>query len=328
MQYYAYFQLDPERIDPNGQTPGPSDFTVISVTLGAQRDYVTNVQSWLTEDLAAVVVVTIDETFPRLKALMDSVADPRIHVYSVKSVPGISWRPGACEGIRRTKSPYLVFVDDDVMWGSRTLKYIASAFGDPDVGGVNTMQEVHPNGIEFTTWETFGALNLVRRNILHSFLAYFRDGHVLNLSGRTAGYRKEVLQREDFYFALMNEYWRGRSRITTGDDNFLTSWVVRRGWKTRFLNKREAMIATSVNDDASYLGQLMRWSRDTARNYLRDLNFAISTRRRSYLIYCVLKILANYTSDLAVVTEIAILLIITVSQWEYTYTDTGGYREL
>ena len=327
MQYYAYLRLDLDKNGASGHVPPPSDFTIICTTLGTQSDLVTNVQSWLAANPAAVLIITIDETFPQLQALMESVVDPRLHLLSINSIPGINWRPGACEGIRRTKTPYLVFVDDDVTWGSRTLEYIAHAFANPDVGGVNTMQEVHPISLQFTTWESFGALNLVRRNILHSFLAYFRDGHVLNLSGRTAGYRTKVLQQEDFYFALMNEYWRGRDLINTGDDNLLTSWVLRKGWKTCFLNQREATIATSMNDDMSYLKQLMRWSRDTARNYIRDLGFAISTCRMSYLIYCVIKIVANYTSDLAVVAELIILLVITASRTSYTKTDIVNYGQ-
>lgn len=328
IQYYSYLRLDPAQNDRRGPVPSASDFTIISVTLGAQRDYITNVQSWLVGNIAAVFLITIDELLPQVQAITDSLVDPRIHVFSVDSMPGVNWRPGAIEGIRRTNTPYLVFVDDDVTWGSRTLEYIAFAFANPDVGGVNTIQEVHPNGLHFTTWETFGALNLVRRNILHSFLAYFRDGDVLNLSGRTAAYRTEVLQREELYLALMNEYWRGRYRITTGDDNFLTSWVVRRGWKTRLLNQKEAIITTSMNDDASYLKQLLRWSRDTARNYLNDFRFAVTMRRMSLLIYCVFKTVANYTSDLAVVMEIGILLIITASGRKYTKTDIVDHRQL
>lgn len=325
IQYWAYLLLDPAQNGRSGPIPPSSDFTVISVTLGIQHDHATNVRSWLTCDLAAVVIITNDEAFPELQALMDSIADPRVHVYSV---PGSSWRLGACEGIRHSKTPYLVFVDDDVVWGSQTLEHMAYAFSNREVGGVNTMQEVHPNGLHFTTWETFGALNLVRRNILHSFQAYFRDGELLNLSGRTAGYRTKIIQREEFYFALMNEFWRGRYVINTGDDNFITSWVVRRGWKTRFLNQKEAMISTSVNDDASYLKQLMRWSRDTARNYLRDFGFAITSRRMSYLVYCIFKIMANYASDFAVIAEIGILLFITASWSSCTEADMVSYQRL
>ena len=328
LQYCAYLQLDPARTIPDTPIPPPSDFTVISVTLGAQRDYLTSVKSWLAGDLAAVIIVTIDETLPQLEALIKPITDPRIHVYSVDSIPGINWRPAACEGIRRTQTPYVVLVDDDVIWGSGTLEHIAHAFANPDVGGVNTMQEVLPSGTQFTTWESFGALNLVRRNILHSFLAYFRDGDVLNLSGRTAGYRTKVLQREEFYFALMNDYWRDRHRIVTGDDNFLTSWVVRQGWNTRFLNQREAVVATSMNDDASYLKQLMRWSRDTARSYLRDFGFAIRTRSMSFLIYCLFKTVANYVSDLAVVVEIGVLSIITASPRGTVKADTLSHQQL
>lgn len=317
VQYYAYLRFDSTQSSPSGPVPPPSDFTIISVTMGTQHNYARNAQSWLACNPMALVIVTNDRYLSQVQALAKSLANRKVHVYSV---PESGWRPVGREGIRHTKSPYLVFVDDDVIWGAETLGQIAHAFADSDVGGVNTIQEVYPSGLQFTLWETFGALNLVRRNILHSFLAYFRDGEVLNLSGRTAGYQTKILQQEELYSAITDEYWRGQHRINTGDDNFFTSWVVRRGWKTRFVNQKEAAIATYVNNDASYLQQLMRWSRDTARNYLLDLDFATRTHRWSLLTHYVYKTVANYASDIAVVGELGLLLMITASRkmgmWE------------
>lgn len=222
-----------------------------------------------------------------------------------------SYRNSASECIRKTKTPFHVLVDDDVRWSPKTLQRIAIAMSDPAVGGVNTIQRVCPSGSRFTVWEMFGALNLVRRNILHSFVAYFADGHILNLSGRTAAYRTSIVQCEEFYTAFLNDYWRGRYHIRTGDDNFATSWVVQRGWKTRLVNDSDALIITTVNADKTYLKQLMRWSRDTARSYLRDAIFAIGHGNGSFRVYCVLKIVANYASDLALAIEVAMLLSLT-----------------
>lgn len=244
-----------------------------------------------------------------MRAMAKAVGDHRIRIYSIGKA---NFRANVCEAIRRTTTPFLVLVDDDVRWSSQTLQQIAIAMSDPAVGGVNTMQRVCPRGLRFTLWEMFGALNLVRRNILHSFIAYLKDGHVLNLSGRTAAYRTAIFQHEDFYFAFQNDYWRGRYYLRTGDDNFLTSWIVQRGWKTRFMNDKNALITTTVNSDASYLKQLIRWSRDTARSYLRDLKFGFEKGNTSFRVYCSLKIVANYASDLAVAMELGILLVLTV----------------
>lgn len=46
------------------------------------------------------------------------------------------------------------------------LQHLATGFGDASVGGITTAQQLVPQGAQFTSWESFGALDLVRRNIL------------------------------------------------------------------------------------------------------------------------------------------------------------------
>lgn len=254
--------------------------------------------------------MTVAEKLEKVRTMLGSLGDPRIRVYSVQRANA---REQASEGIRRTTTPFLVVVDDDVRFSPQTLQQLAAALSDPVVGGVTTIQQVCPSSGRFlTTWESFGALNLVRRNILHAFVAYFANGHVLNLSGRTTAYRTKIFQRQEFYSAFQNDHWRGLHHLRTGDDNFLTSWVVQRGWQTRFVNDRNALITTTVEADSTYLKQLLRWSRDTGRGYLRDSRFAVRSGDASFRFYCFMKILANYASDLAVTLDAAILLVVTV----------------
>lgn len=309
MQYYSYYRLRSKDRDPlRHKKPCPPDFTIISCTLGTEQDYASNVRSWLACQPSEFIISTIDESLPRIGRLADSLADCRVRILSARSP---DWRKQACEAIRNVSAPYLVFVDDRVRWGPHMLQHLAIAFEDPAVGGVTPMAQVVPRGRHLTTWESCGALNVVRRNILHSSLAYFMDGEVLNLAGRTSGYRTSLFQQENFYQAFQQDYWRGRYLLRTGDDNFLTSWVMRRGWKTQFMNHKEAAILAKVNADTSYLKQLIRWSRDTARCYLRDSGFAIKTRKSSILIHCTSKVIANYASDFALIMEIGTLLLIT-----------------
>ncbi|KAL8713803.1 MAG: hypothetical protein Q9225_006713 [Loekoesia sp. 1 TL-2023] len=309
LQFYGYLRLRNVQASPRTKLTTRDGFTIVSWTLGDQPNYAANIRSWLSCDPGAIIIVTIDEKLATVRTLIETLEDQRIRLYSIKEA---NVRNQASEGIRRTTTPFIVFVDDDVEWSLHTLHHISIAMSDPVVGGANTMKRVCPSGRSFTIWESFGALNLVRRNILHSFMAYFSHGHVLNLSGATAAYRTKVLQQEEFYSAFKNDCWRGRYRIRTGDDNFLTSWVVQKGWQTRFINDPKALVKTTVNSDSTYLKQLLRWSRDTARGYLRDLRFAIKSGDTSFRFYCSLKILANYTSDLAVAFETGILLLVTI----------------
>ena len=85
-----------------------------------------------------------------------------------------------------------------------------------------TMQKVRPvNGVRFTVWESVGALNLVRRNIIHSSLAYWNNGQVLNLSGRLYIYKTKISENDEFYHVLKNDLWLDKYPIRTGDDSFM-----------------------------------------------------------------------------------------------------------
>ncbi|KAI4195846.1 MAG: hypothetical protein LQ346_003337 [Caloplaca aetnensis] len=312
VEYYGFLQLGHDQDTQRKQECRPDQCTIISLTLGDQPDHVANVKSWLACGPGAVLVVTIAEKLEKVRVMLDSLGDPRIRVYSVRQA---SAREQVSEGIRRTTTPFLVVVDDDVRWSMQTLQQLAVALSDRVVGGVTTVQQVCPSSGRFlTTWESFGALNLVRRNVLHAFVAYFANGHVLNLSGRTSAYRTRIFQCPEFHSAFRNDYWRGRHHLRTGDDNFLTSWVVQRGWQTRFVNDPNALITTTVGADSTYLKQLLRWSRDTARGYLRDTRFALSSCNASFLFYCFMKTLANYASDLAVILDVGLLLVVTMSR--------------
>ena len=324
MQYYGYFQY--HRMSKRFPKLGISDsmdFTIVCCTLGTESSYLTNVRSWLACKPHKLIIATIHERLPDLQNLANALADQQVHIISV---PRPDWRQQACEAVRHVTTPYVVFVDDRVRWRPEMLQHLASGFGDPAVGGITTAERLVPQGARFTIWESFGALNLVRRNILHSYLAYFGNGNVLNLAGRTSGFRTHIIQQDRFYHAFQKDLWRGKYILRTGNDNFLTSWILRQGWKTQFLIHEKATVLAKVNADRSYLRQLMRWSRDTAKYYLRDLGFAIKTNDRMLLRKCIAKIGANYTSDFALVAEVGCLLIITLVR--KPLNDKGVHPEL
>ena len=100
---------------------------------------------------------------------------------------------------------------------------------------------------------------------------------------------------------------------------------MQRGWKTSFLNSKDALITLTIKPDATYLKKLVRWSRDTARAYLRDVRFAVLRGNTSIRIYCILKIVANYASDFALLLDLSILLCVSVTRgWVLGGIDSGS----
>jgi len=308
VQYFGYLRLK-ALVSSNPSLTPEKDITVISSTLGEEENYIETVRTWLRCDPKTINIITVERAVKRMKTLIETLNDNRIKLYIVEK-PDI--RRQLTLGIQNTATEVVVLVDDDSQWSPQTLRYLASAFSDPSVGGANTMQYVRPHLDCLSTWESFGALNLVRRNILHSAVAYFNHGQVLNLSGRTVAYRTSILNNDEFFYVLLNDYWRGRFRITTGDDSFITSWIVNRGWETVFLKQRDAVILTNVNDNWTYLRQVLRWSRDTARHYLRDLGSALKTGRRRLYIRSFLNWISNYTTDFLVLTELTFLFVLLI----------------
>lgn len=199
---------------------------------------------------------------------------------------------------------------------------LATFLSDPAIGGVTVPREITPApGKRLSGWEAFGALNQVRRRILHSALAYYHDGQVLNLAGGLTGARTSILQSDAYYNELRTETWLGRYKLVTGEDNTCTRFMVQRGWKTGFLNGDEARVFAGVSPDSKYLKQVKRWSRDTARSYLKDVHFALKSGVRRAYVYAFLNIVANYASDAAVLFELGYLLVYTVHSVAYSKSE-------
>jgi hypothetical protein len=311
-EFWGYFLLAPiHSTNTLSVIERRSDATVVAVTLGTEPQYETVIRGWLETGPKAVIITTADTQLSMLRSVLQRIGDSRISLYSV-SAP--SNRRQYYEGISRVKTRYFVIADDRSRWGRRTLDSILMPFQDPGVGGVTGIQAVKPaSGRLLSVWESFGALNLVRRNVQHSALSYFHHGQVLNLSGRLSAFRTSIFQDAGFRDAFLNDTWRGRFPITTGDDNALTTWVLRQGWKTCFQNSYDAAIGAGVYPDRRYAKQLLRWLRDTTRCYLQDLHFALCTRQERHLRRAISNLLVYFVTDSAVLLELSFLLFAWVS---------------
>ena len=94
------------------------------------------------------------------------------------------------------------------------------------------------------------------------------------LSGRTAVYKTQILQDPEFEPAFVNEKWLGKYSLHSGDDKFITRWLVKSkvGWKMQLQNHKKCMLYTTFKPDSTFLTkQVIRWTRNTWRSDIRSI---------------------------------------------------------
>jgi hypothetical protein len=57
----------------------------------------------------------------------------------------------------------------------------------------------------------------------------------------------------------------------SGDDKFMTRWVVKKGWKMRMQLSPECTLATTFKADGRFFKQILRWTRNTWRSDFKSL---------------------------------------------------------
>lgn len=98
------------------------------------------------------------------------------------------------------------------------------------------------------------------------------DGGLGCLSGRTFGIRTSIIQNESFVEGFTDEKWLGVvPLVAADDDNFLTRYLVNHGWKIAFQCVKEAELSTTLENNAKFLSQCVRWRRTTWRSNFTSL---------------------------------------------------------
>ncbi|KAE8267437.1 hypothetical protein A4X09_0g4915 [Tilletia walkeri] len=243
------------------------DVTIIVPTIDAGEEFKEAAYSWLVGNPAQVLIITEAKMMEPLQALADEVDPVRIKVLTV---PKANKRLQMAHGIRNTTTDIIVFADDDAIWPPTLLPYILACFEDQQVGGVGTSQRVKPTGTTMTVWETLAAFRLSIRNFEIAASTHI-DGGVPCLSGRTAAYRTVILKDPAFLHGFTNDYWLGKYLLNSGDDKFLTRWMVSHGWNTYIQVCAEAEILSTMKPDWRFLKQVLRWTRNTWRSDIRSI---------------------------------------------------------
>lgn len=202
-----------------------------------------------------------------LQDLANAVDPERIRVLTV---PYANKRLQMSHGIKNTTTDIIVFADDDAIWPPTLLPYVLACFEDQKVGGVGTSQRVKSIGKHMTVWEVLAAFRLTIRNIEISSATHI-DGGLPCLSGRTAAYRTVILKDPEFLHGFTHDYWLGKYQLNSGDDKFLTRWMVGHGWSTYVQCCKEAELLSTMKPNWRFLKQVLRWTRNTWRSDMRSL---------------------------------------------------------
>lgn len=101
-------------------------------------------------------------------------------------------------------------------------------------------------------------------------IRYAADGGSVGIAGRTMLVRAAILKDASFVHSMCHELFAG-NKLNTGDDCFITRWILQKGWKFHIQNAPEAEVFTLVPDDSKLFWQLIRWKRSTSQQCLMVL---------------------------------------------------------
>lgn len=263
----AFLAYKPIPVPENPTYIASEDVTIIVPTIDAGEEFKEAAHSWLVGKPKEIIIITEEKMLGPLQDLANAVDPSRIRVLTV---PFANKRLQMSHGIKNTTTDICVFADDDAIWPPQMLPYMLAPFEDQKVGGVGTSQRVQPVGKRMTVWEVLAAFRLTIRNIEIASSTHI-DGGVPCLSGRTAAYRTIILKDPDFLHGFTHDYWLGKYHLNSGDDKFLTRWMMSHGWNVYVQCCKEAELLSTMKPNWRFLKQVLRWTRNTWRSDLRSL---------------------------------------------------------
>ncbi|KAK4129837.1 glycosyltransferase family 2 protein [Parathielavia appendiculata] len=231
----------------------------------------------------------------------------------------VSKRGQVAVAIPHIETDIVVLLDDHVFWGPRFLESLLCPFADTAVGLVGTNKRViRLDGLNLwgRIWNMLGATYLCRHNF-EIRATNTVDGGVFVISGRACAIRTEILQHPHFLRGYTNEmFFFGKfGPLNPDDDNYITRFVVRQGWKIKIQYTDDSVLETKVGVEkplaTKFLGQCQRWVRTTWRSNLCSL----ITDRTVWTTqpYCVYSVYLTSLTNFAAVTDPLLVYLFTHS---------------
>ena len=176
-------------------------------------------------------------------------------------------RRGINHAVRESRSEIILSVDSDVIVFPTAVRELVARFTSPEVAAVGGRVHVsNPNVNWLTKLQTikyyFGQEHL--KNLERAL------DSVLCLSGCLTAYRRSVLMELE---PILEDRSILGVPIKYGEDRYLTHWIVKRGYKTRWT--MEAKCFTKAQETLrTYFNQQLRWKRSNIVDFGLGLTHA------------------------------------------------------
>ena len=221
-----------------------SDVTIIVPTIDNGEEFKLAAKYWLLNDPHEVIIVTSDKMKAALEQACLQLDAPG--KFRVLSVPKPNKRLQMVTGVNAATTDIVALSDDDAIWTESFLDWCLAPFDQDRMGGVGSKQVMIPVGEYPTFWEVIADFRLTMR-MIETSASTFVDGGMSCLSGRTALYRRKILAEEEFQDAFTNETWLGKYGLHSGDDKFITRWLVTHDWNMQMQNHKDACLQTTFS---------------------------------------------------------------------------------
>ncbi|MBB2975495.1 hyaluronan synthase [Microbacterium endophyticum] len=213
--------------------------------------------TWIRQRPTRIIIV-LDVADLEAQERIEALRDPSVEVVMFKHH---GKRSALGVGIRMVDTELIIFVDSDTAWEEGMLEAVQMPFIDPAVGAVSTRQNVYrPRS---SIWRRVADWIIDLRYSDYA-PAMGRYGGIICASGRTAAYRRSVIQPqvED----LEHEIFFGRECVA-GDDGRMTWLVLSKGFR---VTHQDSARALSMFPDTfrAFVKQRVRWNRNSYRCYL------------------------------------------------------------
>ena len=253
-----------------------SDITVVVPVYQPPPSFKTNVASLIKNGPAKVFLVADITCERKVREIVDTLDCGQV-IVEVLPEPRPGKRAALSSGLKVSQTRLTCFVDDDCQWSSDFLEHLIKPFNNRTIGAVGSKQIMRPS--EVAPKEEGGDPIFRHANVLE-IMADFRlsvryidlmattavDRGASCVSGRTMCFRTEAIAEDAFHDAFMNETLLG-IHLLSGDDKFLTRYVINKGYKTYHQLQRQCVLTTTFETaPKKHLSQLVRWSRNTWRS--------------------------------------------------------------
>ena len=260
----AYWRYQPIPISPN-PTRSPQDVTVIIPIINIDvKELERTIRSILACHPFQIFVVTRKDEFFILEKFSRTINAENLEVFMV---PVANKRLQLCRAIPEVETDIVVFADGDVTWPSTILPWLLSPFENPEIGGVGTSQRARPlrTGPVLNQCINWAGRAYIQRRNFEILATHMIDGGTSCMSGRTHAVLTEVVKDPAFLSGFQEERW-GENRLQADDDNFITRWLVAKGWKTWVQSNDECEIETTLENGIGFRDQCDRWARSNWRS--------------------------------------------------------------